>query len=494
MTFSLRQYQSDSIESLREGFRQQHKRQVLAASCGAGKSLMSIHLIQQVVDKGKKVLFICDRRILIEQFSRHLDAHNLDHSVVMAGHWRYRPHAQVHVASIQTLERMDSWPVVDLIIVDEIHAVMRKSLKTMLNNHPHLNVVGLTATPFHNELPDYFTSVTNVVTMAELVDDGFLVPFRVFRGVEVDTTGVKVSMGEWQSDELEKRGLKIVGDVVADYIKTYTEVWGAPKKSIIFSSGCAHGEELVRKFAEHGLNFIQISYKDTEEYKNEVLQEFAKPDTDIIGLISSEVLQRGYDQTDIEHVVLARPLRKSFSMHVQMVGRGARPHPEKKFCVIQCNSGNWMRFKDDWEELYHNGVKTLSSDVDKKTRKEKTAKEKKESCCPRCKQIWPTLRTDICPTCGFKRERKSTVEAVAGEMVELTGAVKEKFTREYKDNFYAELLGYAVEKGHNLGSAFYRYKEKFGVGPAGKKPEPKKPGLEVKNWIVHQAIKKAKKR
>ncbi|MEG7982409.1 helicase-related protein, partial [Listeria monocytogenes] len=87
---------------------------------------------------------------------------------------------------------------------------------------------------------------------------------------------------------------------------------------ICFSSGVAHGEELVRRFAEVGLNFVQISYRDSDEYKTEVLQEFAKPDTCIHGVISSDILSRGFDQTDVEHVILARPLRKSFSMHVQM--------------------------------------------------------------------------------------------------------------------------------------------------------------------------------
>src|SRR3990167_4521246 len=489
----LRQYQSESIEHLRNGFIQKHKRQILAASTGSGKSLIALHLIQQVVDKGKRVLFVCDRRILIEQFSKHLDSYGIDHSVIMAGDWRDRPPAQENVASIQTLERMDSWPAVDLIIIDEIHAVMRQSLKKFLTNNPNLNVVGLTATPYQKDLPDYFTSVTNVVTMDELVDDGFLVNFRIFGATEIDTKGVKVSMGEWQKDELEKRGLKVVGDVVADYIKIYTEVWGTPKPSIVFSSGISHGTELVRKFAEHGLNFVQLSYKDTDEYKYEVLQEFAKPDTDILGLVSSEILVKGFDSPKVEHVILARPIRKSFSMFVQMIGRGARPYPDKKFAIIQDNAGNWLRFKDDWDELYHNGVKTLESDADKKTRKEPTEKEKTASKCPRCRQIWPTLKTDICPTCGFKRERKSTVEAVAGEMVELTGANKEKYTKEVKQEWYSQLLGYAKAKGYKEGYAYYAFKDKFNIFPhhsLEKIPVPMTP--EVRNFITHLAIKKSK--
>jgi hypothetical protein len=290
-------------------------------------------MLDSAIKKGSRVMFVCDRRVLVDQFSRHLDKHGIEHGVYMAGHWRHRPDAHVQVASIQTMERMESWPKVDFIMVDEIHAVMRKSLKTFLTNHKEVRVIGLTATPFHPDIGKHFTNVTNVVTMKQLVDEGFLVPFRVFVAKEIDMTGVKVVAGEWQKDETEKRSLSIVGDVVADYIRISQEVFGGPRKTICFSAGVAHGESLVQKFQEHGINAVQISYKDTEEYKTEVLEEFAKPDTDIQIVISSDILTRGFDQTDVEHVIIAKPLRKAFSMHVQMVGRGARPHPGKEFCI-----------------------------------------------------------------------------------------------------------------------------------------------------------------
>ena len=331
--FELRPYQESSIEGLREGFKQGHVRQVLAAATGAGKSIMALSILDAARKKGSKTMFVCDRRVLVDQFSRHLDRHGMDHGVYMAGHWRYRPYENVQVASIQTIEKMGSWPAVDLIIVDEIHAVMRKSLKSYIKGNPSVKILGLTATPYHPELGGYFTSITNVVSMEQLVQEGFLVPYRVFVATEIDTTGVKVTAGEWQKDELEKRGLMIVGDVVADYVRIAHEVWGEPRKTIVFSSGVAHGTELVKRFAEVGLNFVQISYLDDEEYKQQVLEDFAKPDTDIIGVISSDILTRGFDNTGVEHVVIAKPLRKAFSMHVQMVGRGARPHPDKKFCI-----------------------------------------------------------------------------------------------------------------------------------------------------------------
>jgi DNA repair protein RadD len=376
---------------------------------------------------------------------------------------------------------------------------MRKSLLEMMKALPNLKVIGLTATPFHAELPNYFSSVTNVITMGELVDQGFLVPFRVFASTEIDTKGVKVTAGEWQKDQLEERGLQIVGDVVADYIKIYTQVWGEPRKTICFSSGVAHGAELVKKFAEHGLNFVQISYLDDEDYKSDVLKEFAKPDTNILGVISTDILTRGFDQPDVEHVIIAKPLRKSFSQHVQMVGRGARTYDGKSFCVIQDNSGNWLRFRDSFTELYHDGVKSLDSDADKKTRKEPTDKEKKQSCCQKCKTIWPTAKTDLCPTCGFMRERRSNIEAIAGQMGELEGfdkakEKKEKFTIEYKTDFYAQLRQYAKERNYQDGWAAHKYREKFLVWPSMAKPEPKTYGKDVLNFMTFYNIKNNKRR
>lgn len=474
----LRPYQIGSIDGLRDGFKDGHKRQVLAASTGSGKSVIALSILDAARKKGSKVLFLCDRRVLVDQFSRHLDSSGIDHGVYMSGHWRYRPYEKVQIGSIQTIEKMKEWPDSDLIIVDEIHASLRRSLKEFMTAKPDIKVLGLTATPYNKELANYFTNIVNVVSMKELVDDKFLVPFRVFVATEIDTEGLKVTAGEWQKDELEKRGLQIVGDVVADYVRIAHEVWGTPKKSIVFSSGVAHGTQLVQRFAEVGLNFVQISYLDDEEYKQAVIEDFSRPDTDIIGLISTDVLTRGFDNTGVKHVVLAKPLRKSFSMHVQMVGRGARPHPGEEFCVIQDNSGNWLRFIEDWDELYHHGTKDLGDPKDEKSRKEKTKKEKEEMKCPKCSAFWPSW-TDTCAQCGHVREKRSMAQEVAGVMKELAGSE----TRESKQQFWSMLQWYVNNQGKKPGWAAHTFRDKFGVFPRGLSDRSEMPSNEVAKFV-----------
>lgn len=491
----LRPYQENSKQLLREGFRAGHTRQVLVAATGSGKSITMLSMIQNAIEKGSRVLFICERRILVSQFSLHLDRAGIDHGIFMAGTWRFRPQELVQVASAQTLEKMEAIPAFDIVFIDEVHACMRKSIVNLIKTRPHMKIVGATATPFNPKLSEHFSNVVNVISMKDLIDEGHLVPFRVFAAREVDTAGLKViSTGEWEQKKLEERGKQITGDIVADYIRLTNEVFHEQRKGICFSCGVAHGAELVQKFNESGVMAVQISHKDTDEYKAEVLAEFKKPDTELKIVISSEILERGFDQSDIYFVILAKPIKKSFSKLVQMVGRGARPHPDKSFVVIQDHGNNWLRFSEEWETLFNDGVKELTSTPDTTQKKEPTELEKKRAKCPKCGALWPG-NSDVCAHCGMVRVRHNNVVAVAGEMLELTGQTikKEKFTGEYKEAFFQGLLGYAKSKGYKDGWAFHAYIEKFQVQPSWKKQKAV-PSPEVMGWITHRNIKNAKRR
>ena len=69
----------------------------------------------------------------------------------------------------------------------------------------------------------------------------------IYAAVEIDTSGVAVrSTGEWDDAGLERAGVKIVGDVVAEYIKRTGEHFGGPVKTIVFSQ---HRGATARKSA-----------------------------------------------------------------------------------------------------------------------------------------------------------------------------------------------------------------------------------------------------
>jgi len=487
MELHLREHQQEVIESLREGFRQGHRSQLLYAPTGFGKTEVAIALMKATGEKFKRAAMVLDRIVLVDQTSLRLDKYRLRHGVFQSNHWRYDKRERLQVCSAQTLERRDDFPEMDLLIVDECH-IARKQTSEFIKDNPNIRVIGLTATPFTKGLGDLYTNVVCGSTTESLVDKKWLAPLKVFIAKEIDMTGAKKLAGEWSQDVVTERGMKLTGDIVSEWIKKTHEVFGRPRKTIVFCAGVAHGADLVQQFADHGYNFVSISYKDNDEFKKEAIEDFAKPDTQIHGLIATDILTRGFDVPDVMIGVSARPFSKSLSSHVQQLGRVMRQHPDKEFALWLDHSGNYLRFQDDWDELYENGVKSLTNEGEK-AKKEPTEKKKKESKCPVCEHLWPK-GTDTCPNCGHVRQKRNEISAVSGHLEELVAGVKVR--KDDKQDFYSQLIFIAREKAYNPHWASHKYREKFGVWPRGLMEVPAPPTMTTLKWIKSRNIKWSK--
>jgi superfamily II DNA or RNA helicase len=326
----LRRRQVEVINALNEGFKT-HQRQILCAVTGFGKTECAMAIMQEAAKEGKKVAMVLDRIVLVEQTSIRLSKYSIPHGVLQSQHWRYRPYEPIQICSIQTLSRRKTPLDIDILIVDEAH-VMYKSTIDFIKANPQMKVVGLTATPFTKGLADIYTNVIGAQPMTHLVEDGWVVPMKVYIAKEIDMTGAsKNSFGEWDARDASERGMKIVGDVVSEWTKKTYEIYGEPRKTIVFCAGVEHGRELVDQFAKAGYNFVSISYKEDDEFKRQTIEDFARPDTNIHGLIATDILTRGFDVSDVHIGISARPFSKSFSSHVQQIGRVLRPHEGKQF-------------------------------------------------------------------------------------------------------------------------------------------------------------------
>lgn len=330
----LRPHQEKTLDRLRDAFRAGHRCVMLYAPTGAGKTEMAISLMDATARKFNRAAMVLDRVMLCDQTSKRLEKYSIDHGVLQAGHWRYRPAEKIQVCSAQTLEARGSFPPCDLVIIDEAHS--QRSDTTEFARKSDVRVIGLSASPFTAGLGNTYTAVVSATTTKELVDQGWLTPLRVFVAQEIDMEGAKKVAGEWSQKEATERGIKITGDVVAEWVKKTHEVFGGPRKTIVFSAGVAHGADLSAKFAEAGYNFVSISYNDDDEFKRQVVEDFSRPDTTIHGLIATDILTKGFDVSDVMIGVSARPFSRSFSSHVQQMGRVMRSHPGKEFAVWLC--------------------------------------------------------------------------------------------------------------------------------------------------------------
>ena len=490
MDLQLRPHQMKCVEELREGFRAGHRVQLLYAPTGFGKTEVAIYLMKAAAEKMSRTAIIMDRIVLVDQTSDRLTKYAIPHGVLQASHWNYAPKRLIQVCSAQTLESRDEFPDFDLAIIDECH-IARKSVTEFIRSKPTMKVIGLTATPFTKGLGKIYEHVVTGASTEFLVTKEWLAPLKVYIAKQIDMTGAKKVAGEWSQDVATERGMKLTGDIVAEWIKKTHEIFGEPRKTIVFCSGVAHGADLAQQFAKQGYQFIPISYKDNDEFKREAIADFAKPDTKINGLIATDILTRGFDVPDVMIGVSARPFSKSLSSHIQQLGRVMRSHPSKKFGVWLCHSGNFMRFMDTWDDVYSNGVHELKDDAEK-PRREPTDAEKYKSKCPKCGLLW--VKGSLkCAGCGYeKKPPRSHIESVAGRMEELARWHKANDWNPQK--FYSELLWYAQQKNYNPNWAAHKFKEKFGNWPRGLSTQPLPPSAQTVGWIRSRMIAYAKSR
>lgn len=503
----LRPYQTESVDQLRDGYRRGVRSQLLVAPTGAGKTSIAAHLMHEAGRRGTRTVFLVDRVNLVDQTSTLLDTYDIGHGVIQAGHWRKHHWEPLQVCSVQTLEKRGFFPDLQFLIVDEAHC-MRKQTIDLIKNRPELRVLGLTATPFAKGMGELYGEVVNVTTTNQLISDGFLVPLHIYAAVKPDMTGAKVVAGEWADGDIEDRGRLILGDIVAEWTDKTQQHFGGPVKTIVFAASVDHGAELCAAFNAAGHNFQQLSYRDSsDDARREIIAEFRKPDSEITGLISCEVLTKGFDVPDVLCGVGARPYRKSFSSHIQQLGRVMRPSTGKSFALWLDHGGNVMRFYDDHMALFADGVATLSDDSpDRKTRKEEKEAGSAEGkiCCVKCKFVLqPNQLT--CPACGHARRRQSLVEAEPGVMVTIDGVAKPANGRHAfladRDAVWSQLAQLALERKQGDQEAAQRfaqaqYRNIYGEF-ARRKVETTDlvvPSAELVGLIRHNVIRWAKSR
>lgn len=414
----LRDYQAAAIDALRRNIREGKKRLILCAGTGAGKTLTSAHLLKEASRKSSYALFIVDRVALVDQTSVVFDEYGIPHGIVQGINPRWSPREHIQVCSAQTLARRSLPRAPDLIVVDEAHCQFKATLDYMAK-HPQAVKIGLTATPFTAGMGQHWDGMVNVIPTRALINEGYLVEPKIYVARSPDDAELGLnSFGEFSDETAASAGIRIVGDVVAEWIAKSHEHFGGPAKTIVFSPTVEHGRELCAAFSAAGFNFQQISYLDkNDDERAAKIAEFRRPDSLIHGLVSCGVLTKGFDVPDVLIGVSCKPYRKSLSSHMQEIGRVMRPIPgEDKKALWLDHSGNIERFALDMYDVWENGAGELS----KAEKRDSIARERGEQIrekvvCPECSGA---LRGSVCTGCGWERPARSNIHAVDGELKE----------------------------------------------------------------------------
>ena len=416
----LRPYQEEAVEGLRDGLRRGIKRQILCAPTGSGKTVCAAHMIEasQKVGGGQ-TLFLVDRVALVRQTSHEFRKFGIDHGVVQ-GDYTHGRHHDVQVCSMQSLEKrgflspFGKKPKV--IFNDECHIMRKAIVKHLIETE--VPTIGLTATPLTVGLGAVYSEVVDLITTNQLVAQGWLAKLKVCAASQPDMTGAATSGGEWTGRAVEERGKVIIGDIVSTWLERTQQFFSHPVKTICFSATVAHGAEICEAFQEAGYDFRQVSYLDRDDEDRQRKIELFRAGK-IMGLVSVDALQRGFDVPDTMCLIAARPYKKSLAAHIQQIGRVMRMSPGKEFGLILDHCGNWLGFLDQTMDFFRNGPGELDDGSGKKEPAKRVKKPPVELVCV-CGMVMPVGAT-MCPVCGKVRKRRNDVTVKEGRLRQVQG-------------------------------------------------------------------------
>jgi DNA repair protein RadD len=458
MISELRPYQTEALANIRDSVRGGVRRLIVQAATGAGKTKLAAAIVDAGLSKGSRTAFVVPAISLVDQTVESFYAEGIrDVGVIQANHGMTDWSKPVQVCSIQTIQSRGAFPDAKIVIFDEIHR-LHEAHKTWIN-HPDwqsVPMIGLSATPWTRGLGKYFDSLLIAATTQDLIEQGYLSPFKVFATGHPDLSEVKTVAGDYHEGQLSNAMQK--GELTADIIRTWQAKWGKDK-TLCFGVDKAHAKSIQERFEFAG---VSCGYQDAETTADERREIKRKFHSGVYQVVSNiQTLTTGVDW-DVRCLILARPTRSEM-LYVQIIGRALRTAPGKEHALILDHSDTTQRL-GFVTEIHHEQLSDGKAAT--KAIAEKKAALPKE--CQKCAYLKPP-KTKICPNCGHKTEIRSEIMEVDGELVEMTPGKKtrakprkpEDFTEQERRQFFAELKAYALLHEYKPGWPAVKYKDKF---------------------------------
>lgn len=370
-----RYYQERAIRRIAEAFeKDKQRRALLVMATGAGKTRTVVALSDLLMrcNWAKRVLFLADRRALVNQA---VDAFkiNLPTSSPVNLVKDRKGEGRVYVSTYPTImglidetnddgQRRFGPGYFDLIVIDEAHrSVFNKYGAIFEYFDAHL--VGLTATPKDEvdrntyslfELEDGVP--TDAYSLTEAVDDGYLVPpLAIDVDLRFPRAGIKydeLSEEErdlWDEIDWNEDGIvptrvdaaevnkwlfnKDTVDKVLKHLMTRGHRVNSGDdiaKTIIFAKNQAHAEFIAERFDAnypHLRGHCARVITHNVDYSDDLIEQFSIADNDPRIAMSVDMLDTGIDVPEVANLVFFKVVR-SKTKFWQMLGRGTRLAPD----------------------------------------------------------------------------------------------------------------------------------------------------------------------
>ena len=379
-----RYYQRIAINRAVEAIAKGQDRTLLVMATGTGKTYTAFQIIWRLwkARKKKRILFLADRNILIDQ-TKTQDFAPFGDKMTKITKRQIDKSYEIYLALYQGLTGNDedkdaykqfSPDFFDLVVIDECHRGSAKedsAWREVLDYFSSATHLGLTATP--KETKDvsnieYFGEPIYTYSLKQGIEDGFLAPYKVIRPlINIDLDGLKLPQGtidkygnevpdeEFNTKDFDK---KIVVDerteLVAKRITEYLKKNNRFDKTIVFCVDIDHANRMRQALVNENADMVAQNSKyvmkitgDDNEGKME-LDNFINPEEPYpVIATTSKLMTTGVDAKTCKLIVLESNIN-SMTEFKQIIGRGTRLRPEfgKYYFTIMDFRGVTRLFED----------------------------------------------------------------------------------------------------------------------------------------------------
>ena len=213
----LRKWQQKIIDNF-PSIMSQYQRFILKAPTGAGKTVLASEIVERFY-KGKKIIVLCHRLVLLEQLEKALGK---KHKVRKLSVSDTGPAFEDYDILLSTNMRAkdvlaDAVPKADLIIVDEAHRISPngRGYKRIIDDFNQrgkadARFLGLTASPERrtgdqrDQLGLAFDAIIDCANIEELIDEGVLVEpvYRPHFVHDLDLSDIEINSGDFPVEKL----------------------------------------------------------------------------------------------------------------------------------------------------------------------------------------------------------------------------------------------------------------------------------------------------
>lgn len=440
MSLELRPYQQEIVARVRSLMRRGIRRILLESPTGSGKTCLTAAMLSTSASKSMRSWFVVHRRELVNQSSRTFRFADVAHGVVAAGYLA-DPRPLVQVCGVQTLGRRHArLEPPRLIVWDECHHIAAASWAEIFAAYPDAFHIGLTATPERLDgrgLNQFFDCMVRGPSVAWLIEQGYLSPYRLFAPARPQLEGVHSRAGDYARNELAAvmDRPKITGDALEHYQRL------APvRRALVRCVSILHSQHVVEQFQAAGVPAMHVDGETDARVRDDAVRAFERGDLRVLSNV--DLFSEGFDLPAIEVAIDLRPT-ESLTLWLQFCGRALRTSEGKTEALILDHAGNAARhgLPDDereWSLLGRRRGKRAGGEQSVAIRE-----------CPQCYATNPAVNT-TCFACGhvFAGAPREVLE-VAGELAEVDKAAARRVR--LREQARAETLDDLIALGRSRG-------------------------------------------